>query len=157
MSLFEKIGEDLKAAMKNKEQERISALRMVRTELLKKQKESADVKMTDDLVVGVLQSLAKRYEESIEQFTTGGRDDLVQQEAAQLKIIQSYLPEKMSRDEIKSVVDAIIRESGALSKRDFGKVMGQAMRKLKESPKLVDGSEVKEVVTSVLENLEKGE
>lgn len=157
MSLFEKIGEDLKSAMKNKELDRISALRMVRTELLKKQKESADVKMTDDLVISVLQSLAKRYEESIEQFKSGGRDDLVQQETAQLKIILSYLPEKMSRDEIKSVVDAVIRESKPMSKRDFGKVMGQVMRKLKESPKLIDGSDVKEVVTSSLESLEKGE
>ncbi len=155
MKLMDKISRDLKDAMKKKEKARISALRMIRTEVVKKQKESKNKELSDEQIISVLQSLAHSYQDSIEQFRKGGRDELAEEEEAQLEIVKSYLPEKISTQEIRDTVDKVIEETGTMSKKDFGKVMGTVMRQLKETDKLVEGAEVKEVVNAALEELEK--
>ena len=99
----------------------------------------------------LLQTMARRHQDSIEQFQRGGRNDLVEKEQAECKIIESYLPERVSPDEIRQVVGEVITETGAATPRDIGKVMGLAMRRLKETGKLVDGAEVKKIVVQSLQ------
>ncbi len=153
MGIPEKITMDLKAAMKNKDADRVSALRLIRTEFVKREKEKGEKSLPDEAYVQVLQSMMRGMEESIEQFKKGGREDLAAREEAQLKVVHSYMPEKVSTDEIKSAIDGAIEETGALSKRDFGKVMGKVMHSLKETGKVVDGKEVKDMVNAALEKM----
>lgn len=152
MDLKERISQDLKTAMKAKDETRISTLRMMRAEIQKKEKEKADVRLTDDVVVQLLQTMVKRHRDSIEQFERGGRNDLVEKEQAECRILESYLPERVSPSEIRQVVSEVITETGAATPRDIGKVMGLAMRRLKETAKLIDGAEVKEIVVQSLQS-----
>ncbi len=138
-------------AMKAKDEIRVSTLRMVRAEIQKKEKEKAGPQLTDEVVVQLLQTMAKRHQDSIEQFERGGRNDLVEKEQAESRIIELYLPERVSPDEIRQVVGEVITETGATTPRDIGKVMGLAMRRLKETEKLVEGAEVKEIVVQSLQ------
>lgn len=138
-------------AMKAKDETRVSTLRMVRAEIQKKEKEKAGPQLTDEVVVQLLQTMAKRHQDSIEQFERGGRNDLVEKEQAESLIIESYLPERVSPDEIRQVVGEVITETGAATPRDIGKVMGLAMRRLKETGKLVEGAEVKKIVVQSLQ------
>lgn len=151
MDLKERISQDLKMAMKAKDEIRVSTLRMVRAEIQKKEKEKAGPQLTDEVVVQLLQTMAKRHQDSIEQFERGGRNDLVEKEQAESRIIELYLPERVSPDEIRQVVGEVITETGATTPRDIGKVMGLAMRRLKETEKLVEGAEVKEIVVQSLQ------
>lgn len=138
-------------AMKAKDETRVSTLRMVRAEIQKKEKEKAGPQLTDEVVVQLLQTMAKQHQDSIEQFERGGRNDLVEKEQAEYRIIESYLPERVSPDEIRQVVGEVITETGAATPRDIGKVMGLAMRRLKETGKLVEGAEVKKIVVQSLQ------
>ncbi len=138
-------------AMKAKDEIRVSTLRMIRAEIQKKEKEKAGPQLTDEVVVQLLQTMAKRHQDSIEQFKRGGRNDLVEKEQAESRIIELYLPERVSPDEIRQVVGEVITETGATTPRDIGKVMGLAMRRLKETEKLVEGAEVKEIVVQSLQ------
>lgn len=151
MDLKERISQDLKMAMKAKDEIRVSTLRMIRAEIQKKEKEKAGPQLTDEVVVQLLQTMAKRHQDSIEQFERGGRNDLVEKEQAESRIIELYLPERVSPDEIRQVVAEVITETGATTPRDIGKVMGLAMRRLKETEKLVEGAEVKEIVVQSLQ------
>ena len=151
MDLKERISQDLKMAMKAKDETRVSTLRMVRAEIQKKEKEKAGPQLTDEVVVQLLQTMAKRHQDSIEQFERGGRKDLVEKEKAECQIIELYLPERVSPDEIRQVVGEVITETGAATPRDIGKVMGLAMRRLKETGKLVEGAEVKKIVVQSLQ------
>ncbi len=155
MEMMEKLGIDLKEAMKNREEVRVSALRMMRAEILKREKDKPGGKLTEEDVFAVLQTMIRRHQESIEQFEKAGREDLVAQEKAQMKIVELYLPAKLSADEISVIVNEVIKEVGAMSQRDFGKVMGKVMPRLKESGKLVDGKVVNELVRSLLSGAEK--
>ena len=157
MSLLDNIGEDLKAAMKDKDMNRVSALRLIRAEIVKREKEKAGTKLTDEVIIQVLQSMVRGIEDAIEQFRKGGRDDLVEKEEKQLDVVRSFLPEKISAEDIKKEVKEAITQTGALSRRDFGKVMGVVMRALKETGKLIDGNEVKDLLGAALEELEKEE
>ena len=151
MDLKERISQDLKMAMKAKDEIRVSALRMIRAEIQKKEKEKAGPQLTDEVVVQLLQTMAKRHQDSIEQFQRGGRKDLVEKEQAECRIIESYLPERVTPDDIRQVVGEVITETGAATPRDIGKVMGLAMRRLKETGKLVEGAEVKKIVVQSLQ------
>lgn len=142
-------------AMKAKDEIRVSTLRMIRAEIQKKEKEKAGPQLTDEVVVQLLQTMAKRHQDSIEQFQRGGRNDLVEKEQAESRIIELYLPERVSPDEIRQVVGEVITETGATTPRDIGKVMGLAMRRLKETEKLVEGAEVKEIVVQSLQTSEE--
>ena len=138
-------------AMKAKDEIRVSTLRMIRAEIQKKEKEKAGPQLTDEVVMQLLQTMAKRHQDSIEQFERGGRKDLVEKEQAESRIIELYLPERVSPDEIRQVVGEVITETGAATPRDIGKVMGLAMRRLKETGKLVEGAEVKKIVVQSLQ------
>jgi len=149
MSLSETISEQLKDAMKAKDAVRLRTLRSIRAEILKKEKEGGD-KPNDEVVLQLVARLAKQRRESIEQFEKGGREDLVSAESAELEILLVFLPESLSDDEITSLLEEVLSETGATSMNDLGRVMGTVMKKLKETGKSFDGGAVNAMVKSKL-------
>ncbi len=151
MSLKERISEDLKKAMKSGEKERLETLRTLRAALMEKEIElrtSGRPPGPED-ETAVLTGAAKKRKESMEQFAKGGRQDLVDQETRELAIIQEYLPQQLSRDEVVSLLRQIIAETGAKGAQDFSKVMPLAMKQLKGK---TDGKMVQELVKEMLGN-----
>jgi uncharacterized protein YqeY len=150
MTLQEKLTQHLTQAMKAKDELRVSALRMVRAEILKAEKEKADVEITDELVLAILNRLVKQRRDSIEMFTQGGRDELAAKERAELEILQAYLPENLSEAELDAVIAEVLGQTGATSMREIGKVMGALMPKLKQTGKSIDGALVSQKVKAQL-------
>lgn len=122
MTLKSRIETDLVAALKAHDALKLSVLRMIKTAVTNKEIELRST-LEDKDVIGVLTTLAKKANESIEQFTAGGRSDLADKEKAELCVIKAYLPSALSETEIETIIDAAIKESGAASPRDMGKVM----------------------------------
>ena len=134
MSLKTKITDDLKAAMRSGDKLTLSVVRMVQSTLKNKEidervkpvdpndKRTQDQK-DDESVLAVIKTLVKQRKESIEQFKAGGRQDLVDQETAELKILESYMPQQMGRAELETVVAEIIKATGASTQKDMGLVM----------------------------------
>jgi hypothetical protein len=147
MSLKTKINEDLNAAMKAKDNVRVETLRSIRAEILKMDKSGMNREMTEQEEIDLLSKQAKMRKESIELFAQAGRKDLVDKENAQLLIINEYLPAQMSPEEAEAIVSNIISETGASSQKDFGKVMGEAMKSLKGK---IDGKIIQDLVKSKL-------
>lgn len=143
MSLKEKINDELKKAMISKEQVRLDTIRSIRSEILKMDKSGMDREMTEDEEIQLLNKQAKMRRESIEQFKAAGREDLAENEAAQLKIIEEFLPAQMTDEEAAIVIDKIINELSDEDKTNFGKVMSAAMKELKGK---VDGKLVQTLV-----------
>lgn len=145
MALQEKIAEDLKTAMKAGDKLRLETLRTLLAALKEKEIELRGMGkiMTPDDEAATLASAAKRRRESIEQFAAGGRHDLVQQETAELAIIQEYMPKQLTEEELRRIIDEIVVSTGASSAKDFGKVMPQVMKQVKGK---ADGKVVQELV-----------
>ncbi len=122
MSLKARIQEDMKAALKAGDKARLSAIRLIMA-AIKQREVDERVELDDQQVLAVLGKMAKQRRESIAQYQAAGRDDLAQKEQAELEIIQSYLPEALSDEEIEGLIAAAIRETGASGIRDMGKVM----------------------------------
>ena len=136
MSYLERIQNDLTAAMKEKNELRLSVLRMMKSAL--KNKEIEKVRPLDDLEsLQVLQTLVKQRRESVEQFTKGGRNDLAEKEAKEIKIIETYLPAAPSDEELRRAIEAAIGEAGADSLKQMGAVVKAARARLEG--KAVDG------------------
>jgi uncharacterized protein YqeY len=121
----EKINDDLKTAMKAGDKDRVGTLRLVNAAI-----KSADIdarpkdKISDADILGVLAKMIKQRRDSIEQFTAGGRPELAEKEAAEIAVIEAYMPKQMSEAEAKAAIAAIIKETGAAGPKDMGKVMG---------------------------------
>jgi uncharacterized protein len=123
----DKINADIKVAMKAGEKERLGTLRLVNAAI-----KAADIdarpsgkdKISDDDILGVLAKMIKQRRDSIEQYTSGGRDDLAAKEAAEIEVIEAYLPKQMDEAESKAAIAEVIKEVGAESPKDMGKVMG---------------------------------
>ena len=146
MSLEDRLFEDLKDAMRQGDELRRSTLRMVRAAI--QNEEIAQGKRLDDAgVINVLQRLGRQHQESISQFQQGNRPDLVAKEEAELAILQEYLPQQMSRDDIVAEARKIIEAAGAKGPGDKGKVMPKIIAALKGK---ADGREINEVVTDLL-------
>jgi len=129
MSLKEQITEDMKTAMRAKDSGRLGTIRLLQAAL--KQKEVDErITLDDAAVVGIIDKLVKQRKDSIEAFTKANRQDLVDQEAAELKVLEAYLPARMSTSEIETEVKAIVAEIGAKGPGDMGKVMGAAKTRL---------------------------
>src|SRR6202167_3772836 len=136
MSYLERIQADLTAAMKEKNELRLSVLRMMKSAL--KHKEIEKMRPLDDMEsMQVLQTLVKQRRESIEQFTKGGRKDLAEKEAKEIAILEQYLPAAPSDDEMHHAIEAAISETGADSLKQMGAVVKAARAKLEG--KAVDG------------------
>jgi len=147
MTLVEQIEKDLIAAMKSKEELKLSVLRMAKTALKLKQVEHG--KPVDDAAAAaVLRTLVKQRHDSVEQFRNGGREDLATKEEAEIKILETYLPAAASEEEIDAAISAALAEIGAATAKDMGKVMKAAMAKL--AGKNVDGKRVSEKVRAKL-------
>lgn len=154
MSLQQQIDTDLKAAMLARDEPRKLALRSVKTAIQnaiveKRSSAGADASLTDDEVLQLIKQQAKQRRESISEFSAGGRDDLIPNEETQLAVLEEYLPQQLSREEITVVVQAIIVETGAQSPRDLGIVMRGSMAQLQNR---ADGKLVNEVARELLAN-----
>lgn len=146
--LLSKIKEDLKKAQKNKEETKVSILRMLLAEI--KNEEIALKKkegLTDDEVLSVIQRNVKRHKDSIESFKKGKREDLVEKEEEELKILKNYLPEELSEEELEKIVSQKIEELKASGPSDFGKVMGAVMAEVKGR---AEGKKVAQIVKEKL-------
>jgi uncharacterized protein len=129
MSLKDQITEDMKTAMRAKDSARLLTIRGLLAAL--KQKEVDErIELDDAAVVGIIDKLVKQRKESIAQFTTAGRTDLVEKEAAELAVLEGYLPQRMSADEIAAAVQKIVADLGASGPGDMGKVMGAVKAQL---------------------------
>jgi uncharacterized protein YqeY len=148
VKLRDKINGDLTAAMKAKEPLRLSVLRMMKA-AIKNREIELRAELEDAQVIQVLATLIKQRKDSIEQFTSGGRLELAEKEAAEITIIEEYLPAAVSNDEIEKAVDEVIRETGASTPKDIGAVMKQCMARF--AGKLVDGKIVNAAVRRRLE------
>jgi uncharacterized protein YqeY len=150
MALKDQIMADLKQAMKAKEQDRLRVLRSLKSKLLEREiseRQEGEASLSDEQTIEVLMKAAKQRKESIEQFEKGGRDDLVQSEKEELEIINSYLPEMLSEEEVRKVAQQKINQLGAENMADMGKVMGAMMQELKGK---AEGSLVSKVVKEEL-------
>jgi len=150
MALKDKLNEDFKIALKQQNSLKVSVLRMLKTEITKKEKEKAETEITDEQIITILQKMVNQHLDSIDQFKKGNRQDLVDKETAELKILESYLPEKISDEEIISEAKKVIETTGASSSKDMGKVMGILMKNLKSSGKTFDGETAKNIVQKLL-------
>lgn len=147
MTFLERINEEIKAAMKNKEAERLSTLRMVKT-ALKNREIDKMAALTDDEAMKVLQSLVKQRRDSIEQYRAAGRAELAEKEAAEIAVIEGYLPAALDEAAIQKIVEETIAGTGATSAKDMGMVMKAVMAKL--AGQTVDGKLVNQLVKSKL-------
>jgi uncharacterized protein len=150
MSLKERIDQELKAAMKSGDKIRLNAIRSIRAALLEKEvsiRVGGKAVLSEEQEIEVLTGLAKRRRDAIEQFTAGNRLDLAETEAAELKVLEEYLPQQLPDEEVEAAIREIIAQTGATSMKEMGKVMGLAMKALKGK---ADGGKVQNFVKSLL-------
>ena len=147
MSLEQTLGADLVAAMKAKDQTRLTALRMLKTALTNKSIEKRRA-LEGAEELQVVSMLVKQRRDSIDQFTRGGRQDLAEKEQAEIVVLDKYLPAAASDEEVGAAVTAAIAHTGASSQKDMGKVMKAVMAAL--AGKTVDGKKVNEAVRARL-------
>ncbi len=143
MSLLERLNDDMKQAMKNKEKDKLSVIRMLKSSLqnegikLQKQELTADEELT------VLSRELKQRKDSLQEFQNAGRDDLVEKTRTEINYVEVYMPQQLSEEEVSAIVQETIAAVGATSKADMGKVMGALMPKVKGK---ADGSLVNKLV-----------
>jgi hypothetical protein len=147
MSLRDRLTEDLKLAMKARDQLRMDVIRMIKAAVLNKEVELK--KDLDDAEMSrIMTTMIKQRKESVEQFEKGQRAELAAKERQEISIIEAYLPQALSADELAQAVDAVIRETGATSAKDMGLVMKAVMTRLAGQP--VDGKSFSDLVRSKL-------
>ena len=123
MSLKERITEDMKTAMRAAQKERLGTVRMILA-AIKQREVDERISLDDSQVLAVLEKMVKQRKESIVQFEAGARADLVAKEAAEIKLLQDYLPTQLTPEEIEALISAAIARTGAVSIKDMGKIMG---------------------------------
>jgi len=149
MALFDQINDDIKAAMKAREKDKLQALRNIKKVLIEaKTSKGADSELSDDDVLKVISKLSKQGKDSATIYKEQGRNDLYQQEMIQVAVFENYLPAKISDDELTAIVKSIIEETGASTMKDMGKVMGIASKKLAGQ---ADGKDISLKVRSLLQ------
>jgi len=169
--LKQRIQQNLKDALKGKRKIELSTLRLVLASILNREKEKRykiakekpeleekelekESQLTDEEIIKVVFSETKKRKEAIESFEKGGRTDLVEKEKKELEVLQKYLPEQISEQEIKRMAEQVIKEIGAKDLKDMGKVMGNLIPKMKER---AEGSVVSKVVKELLTGGEAAE
>ena len=129
MSLKERITEDMKTAMRAKEAERLGTIRMLMAAM--KQKEVDErVELDDAMIVGIVDKLIKQRKDAAQQYTAAARQDLADKENAEIVVLEGYLPQRLTAEEIQTAVKAIVVELGAAGPGDMGKVMGVVKQRL---------------------------
>ncbi|MGI8543494.1 MAG: GatB/YqeY domain-containing protein [Aridibacter sp.] len=149
MSLKNKIIDDMKTAMRAKEKEKLSVLRMVKSLLMNQEIEKGS-ELNDEDVIKSLNTLVKQRKDSAEQYENAGRTELAEKENSEISVIEDYLPQAATNEEIEQAVAEAVEETGANSMKDMGNVMKAALSKL--SDKTVDGKMVSEIVREKLGN-----
>lgn len=149
MTISERVNQDMIAAMKAREEQRLGAIRMIKSALKNKEIEKR-APLDDQEAVAVLNTMIKQRKDSIEQFTKGGREELAKKEAAEIELIESYMPKAASADEIEARVKETIAELGSPSIKDMGAVMKNVMAKFAATGARVDGKAVNEAVRKAL-------
>lgn len=146
MSLLGRLNDDMKQAMKNKQKEKLTVIRMVKAAL---QNESIKLQhtLTDEEELTVLAREVKQYKDSLLEFKKAGREDLVDKLQSEIQILSAYLPEQLTEEELVDIIKQVISEVGATSKADMGKVMTAVMPKVKGK---TDGSLVNKLVIQLL-------
>ncbi len=129
MSLKQQITDDMKSAMRAKQAERLATIRLL-TAAIKQKEVDERIELDDVAVIAVIDKMVKQRKDSITAFEQGGRPDLAAKEAAELQVLQAYLPARLSPDEIVAEVKALVAELGASGPGDMGKVMGAAKSRL---------------------------
>ncbi len=144
--MLQQIENDLKNALKNQDKIKAGVLRLLISKC-KNKSIATGSPLNDSDVMKVLQTAAKQHKESIKLYKEGDRTDLVDQENAELSIVEEYLPSMMTEDEIKSIISSVIDETGASSMADFGKVMPQVM---KQGAGKIDGGVAQQILKELL-------
>jgi len=147
MSLVQTLNEHMKDAMKSKDKMRLSVIRMVKASLQNEAIRLGVDNLSEEEELTILARELKQRNESITEFSTANREDLVEQLNAEIKILQTYMPAPLSEEELESIVKETIVEVNATSKKDFGKVMGSIMPKVKGK---ADGSHIQKLVHKFL-------
>jgi hypothetical protein len=150
MTIREKLEEDIRSAMRSRNQVRLDALRFIKSQIQLTEK-NQQKELDEPGVIEVIARQAKERRESIQMFQEGNRTDLVDRESAALAVVEEYLPPQLDREEISQLVEAAIRRVGATSARDRGKVMGWLMPQVRGK---ADGALVNSVVTELLPSAE---
>lgn len=142
MSLLERLNNDMKQAMKNKEKDRLTVIRMIKA-ALQNEAISAGGELSEDAELTVLSREVKQRKDSLHEFEKAGREDLVEKVRTELKYVEAYMPQQLTEEEIAQIVKETISETGAASKAEMGKVMAAIMPKVKGK---ADGSLVNKLV-----------
>jgi hypothetical protein len=150
MPLKEQVARDFNKALKARDERRLSVLRLLRTEVKKREVSGQKKELSDEEVMDVLSSLVKQRKESIRLFHEGRRPDLVEKEEAELGILLSYLPQPFSQAEVEALIDQVIQETQATGPKDHGKIMKSVMAKIAGR---AEGKTVSEVVKQKLSML----
>lgn len=147
MNLLERIEAGMKESLKSGDKDRSGTLKMLKSDMMyEKAKTGQDI--SEEQMADVVKRAAKKRKESIREYEAAGRTDLAGQEAIELKIIEEFMPEQMSYEEIEKAVDKILSSAGDVSQKDFGRLMGMASKELKGK---CDGAIIKEIVLKRLE------
>lgn len=149
MTLRDKLEEDIRQSMRDRNQSRLDALRFLKSAVQAAEKEGGET-LDDTRMVDVVSKQVSDRRESIRMFQQGNRTDLVSKESAELAVLQEYLPPQLGTEELEELIKGLITEVGATSIRDKGKVMGRLMPQVKGK---ADGSAVNELATRILESL----
>lgn len=147
MSLLTTLKEDMKTAMKARQSERLTTIRMLMAALKNKQIDKSGADLSEDEEIAFLATEAKRRRESITAYEDAGREDLAATERAELEVISHYLPEPLTEGEVRAIVEQVIADTGATSKKQMGQVMGRVMPQVKGR---FDGAAVKPIVLGLL-------
>lgn len=149
MTLFDQINNNIKEAMKAREKVKLGALRNIKKAMLEaKTAQGANNELSDEEVLKIISKLAKQGTDSANIYKQQGRDDLYEQEMQEVKLYETFLPAKLSDEELASVVKSVIEQSGAISMKDMGKVMGIVSQKLAGQ---ADGKDIAAKVKSLLQ------
>ena len=151
MELLKKINDDLIASMKSRDDLKTTTLRMIKSSI-----KNAEIakrgkgELTEDDVLGVLSTMVKQRKDSVEQYQNANRNDLADKESAEISIIQAYLPEQLSVEEIDEIIKTAIRDAGVTSAKEMGKLMKELMPKVKGK---ADGKLVNQRVKELIEKI----
>jgi uncharacterized protein len=149
MTIAERVQKDMIEAMKAKDETRLGTIRLMKSAIKNKEIDKR-APLDDQEAIAVLSTMIKQRKESIEQFTKGGRPELAEKEAAEIRLIETYMPQAASAEDVAAAVKAAIAEMGSPTMKDMGNVMKAVMARFAASGTRVDGKQVNEVVRKAL-------
>ncbi|GEN86376.1 GatB/YqeY domain-containing protein [Oceanobacillus sp. FSL W8-0428] len=147
MTLLDRLNQDMKQAMKNKDKETLSVIRMVKASIQNESIKLGKDTLSEDEDLTILSREVKQRKDSLQEFKNAGREDLVEKTENELDILAQYLPKQLSDEELTSIIQETIKEVNATSMKDMGKVMGSVMPKVKGQ---ADGTKIKQIVEQKL-------